>query len=203
MNQDVKRHSRGFAGPLFIIGMPRSGTKLLRGLLNEHPRIGIPISETEFFPYWIAHWQEFGDLSKKENFVRFYKRMLSAPYFICYRRDGKLIDADLWFEWCHNFSPAGVFEALVRHDAGVEFTSDHIWGDKSPSYTTNMTLLKHHFPDAKFVHIIRDVRDYCLSINRAWGKHMLRAAQRWVYGVEGAISAAQAFPADCMQLRYR
>ena len=103
MNQDVKRHSHGFAGPLFIIGMPRSGTKLLRGLLNEHPRIGIPISETEFFPYWIAHWQEFGDLSKKEHFLRFYKQMLAAPYFISCRRDGRLIDVDRWFEWCHNF----------------------------------------------------------------------------------------------------
>ena len=37
-----------FDGPLFLVGMPRSGTKLLRGLLNEHSQIGIPLNETEF-----------------------------------------------------------------------------------------------------------------------------------------------------------
>jgi hypothetical protein len=32
---------------MFLIGMPRSGTKLLRGLLNQHPRVRIPTAETE------------------------------------------------------------------------------------------------------------------------------------------------------------
>ena len=40
-------------GPLFIVGMPRSGTKLLRGLLNQHPRIRIPDFETEFAPFLV------------------------------------------------------------------------------------------------------------------------------------------------------
>jgi len=42
-----------FTGPLFILGMPRSGTKLLRDLLNRNPKIGVPTSETDFIPYLI------------------------------------------------------------------------------------------------------------------------------------------------------
>ncbi len=46
----VTIQSQNVSGPLFIIGRPRSGTKLLRTLLNGHPKIAIPISETNFFP---------------------------------------------------------------------------------------------------------------------------------------------------------
>jgi hypothetical protein len=44
-----------WTGPLFIIGMPRSGTKLLRGLLEQHPRVRVPTIETEFFPF-LVRW---------------------------------------------------------------------------------------------------------------------------------------------------
>ncbi len=44
-------------GPLFIVGMPRSGTKLLRGLLSKHPRIRILAAETDFLPF-IEEWVE-------------------------------------------------------------------------------------------------------------------------------------------------
>mgnify|MGYP000529984615 CR=1 FL=1 len=57
-----------FKGPLFIVGMPRSGTKLLRDLLNQHPKIHIAEIETHFLPFWFSQWKEFGDLSEKENF---------------------------------------------------------------------------------------------------------------------------------------
>ena len=43
----VAEQTEYFRGPLFIIGMPRSGTKLLRGLLNGHSRVAIPSCETE------------------------------------------------------------------------------------------------------------------------------------------------------------
>ncbi|MEA2060326.1 MAG: sulfotransferase [Thermodesulfobacteriota bacterium] len=54
-----------------------------------------------------------------------------------------------------------------------------IWGDKSPSYIRHIPLLQELYPRATIIHIVRDVRDYSLSINKAWGKNMLRAAQRW------------------------
>jgi len=41
---------------LFIIGMPRSGTKLLRCLLNNHNEIFIPENETLFIPYFLKKY---------------------------------------------------------------------------------------------------------------------------------------------------
>ena len=88
-----------------------------------------------------------------------------------------MISAKEWHQACRAWGVAEVFEALIRLDTNC--SPDVIWGEKSPSYIKHIPLLKKIYPNAKIIHIIRDVRDYCLSINHAWGKNMLRAAQRW------------------------
>jgi len=191
-----------YKGPLFIVGMPRSGTKLLRGLLNEHPMIGITSIETEFLPYWKRHWQDFGDLSDPHVFNTFYKKIIKTPYFIYMKEMGKVIKERVWFEYCKNFTLKDIFEALIRHDTGVDYDSKGIWGDKSPSYIRCLPLLKNSFPDARFIHIIRDVRDYCLSINKTLGKNMIRAAQRWVIDVQKCKNDSKAFSEDYIEIRY-
>ena len=191
-----------FAGPLFVVGMPRSGTKLLCGLLERHPRLGVTGLETEFLP-WLAHRiGRFGDLRRRERFDAFHTEMLRHSYFRYQAERGRLIDAARWHAACADFSAAGVFEALVRTDAGVPRGSGRIWGDKSPSYIDDLPLLKELYPAAKVLHIVRDVRDYCLSMRKAWGKDMLRAAQRWADGVSKARRDGAALGADYLELRY-
>lgn len=191
-----------FTGPIFIIGMPRSGTKLLRDLLNEHSRIGIPNIETNFLPTWVNNWQKYGDLSKRSVFKKFYRKMVHLSYFKYMKEGGYLIDDDIWYNHCRNFTPSGVFEALIRHDAQIEYDSMKIWGDKTPSYIKHIHFIKKVFPSARFIHIIRDVRDYCLSINRAWGKNMIRAAQRWCDDVQEAKIKGRELYKDYIEIRY-
>ena len=191
-----------FTGPLFIVGMPRSGTKLLRGLLNRHPRIGVSRNESEFLP-WLAHrFARFGDLRRRERFDAFYAEMLRHSYFRFQREQGRLIDAGRWHAACAEFSAAGVFEALMRTEVDAPRGSGRIWGDKSPSYIDDLPLLKQLYPAARVLHIVRDVRDYCLSMHKAWGKDMLRAAQRWADGVRKARKDGAALGADYLELRY-
>jgi len=202
MNSKIVKKSNNYRGPIFLIGMPRSGTKLLRGLLNEHSRIAIPAFETEFFPYWIMNWDEYGDLSDRAAFSKFYEQMMKVPYFIYCKNEAELISEETWYNNCQSFTPASVFEGLVRHDADAAYESDVVWGDKSPSYITSLEMIKEHFPNARFVHIIRDVRDYCLSINHAWKKNMIRAAQRWNDYVENARTISSQFNDEYMELKY-
>jgi len=174
-----------FRGPLFIVGAPRSGTKLLLRLVGQHPRAALPTGETEFLPYVARRWSRFGDLSDRETFHAFARWMGKFIYFRDRARHGNpLIDPDVWYESCRDFTPAGVFEALVRHDNDVPPDSDRIWGDKSPTYMRSLDLLHELYPEARFLHIIRDGRDVALSTKETWGKSMLRAAQRWVDDVE-------------------
>jgi hypothetical protein len=174
MNESSKK-----SYPLFIVGMPRSGTKLLRSLLNEHSEIAIPDIETDFISCWYDNWEFYGDLSNKINFIRFYESVQSVPFFIYQKEKGNMVDVEQWYNSCRDYTLPDVFETLVHmcipHDARLK----PIWGDKSPSYIRNIELLKKIFPEARIIHIVRDVRDYSLSIRNAWGKSMLRAAQRW------------------------
>ncbi len=176
-----------WAGPLFVVGMPRSGTKLLRDLLNQHPRVAIPRVETEFLPDWHRRWASFGDLSDRERFLSFYEEATTSPYFTYMREDeGGHANAQEWFDACRGYGTAQVFEALLRLDTGTLGRDEVIWGDKSPGYIRHLPLLEQLFSGARFIHIVRDVRDYVLSMQKAWGKHPLRATQRWVDGVSRA-----------------
>ena len=65
------------------------------------------------------------------------------------RDRGQLIAPRDWYERCDNFTPKGLFGALIRHDTRAD--SDKIWGDKLPSYITRITELKEIFPEARFI----------------------------------------------------
>jgi len=190
-----------FSGPLFIIGMPRSGTKLLRSLLNNHSRIAIPSAETEFLPFWTHHWAEYGDLKNYDDFEKFYSSVIKSPYFrYMEKHNGKIISAEEWHQACDDWDVASVFESLLR--LGTSCKTDMIWGDKSPSYIRHVPLLMQLYPGGKIVHIVRDVRDHCLSINKAWGKSMTRAAQRWADDVGNAQTALASFPDQMIEVRF-
>jgi hypothetical protein len=103
---------------------------------------------------------------------------------------------------CRGFTPPEIFEALIRHDTQNPCYSDVIWGDKSPTYINHVALIQSAFPGARFIHIIRDVRDYCMSINKAWGKNMLRAAQRWVDDLTRCNEQSRAFSLHLMTIKY-
>jgi Sulfotransferase family len=192
-----------FTGPLFVVGMPRSGTKLLRDLLRGHPLIRIPPTESNLLPRWAAEWHRFGDLSDRQRFAAFYRRTVGAPYFLLMEKHtGGPIPEELWYSSCRGFGPAEVFEALIRHDVGAAPDTDLVWGDKSPTYTQHIALLGSLFPQARIIHIVRDVRDCCLSLRAAWGKNMIRGAQRWADGVMKARRDAELVAGRYLELRY-
>lgn len=173
-------------GPLFLIGMPRSGTKLLRNLLNGHPELRLLPWETEFLPYLVA-WVAKNGLPRSESaFEHLWRDVAPAPYFD-YRQEARGPFA--WRDWraaCEGrFDAASLFEGFARAELGAERGSGTIWGDKSPCYIEHLPLIRRLYPDAKLIHIHRDVRDYCLSLHQSFGKDMRRAAHRWNAGVVG------------------
>ena len=91
----------------------------------------------------------------------------------------------------------GVFEALIRHDSDAR--PDGVWGDKSPNYRAHLPLLRQLWPEARFIHIIRDARDVCLSSHKAWKKAVLRNAQRWTDEVRACRRDGQALQAAARQ----
>jgi len=136
------------------------------------------------------------------EFSNLYNELLKFPYFRYQAEDNNLVTEEEWFSACNNYQLTGIFKALIRCSTDTVNRNDVIWGDKSPSYICHIDLLKHVYPSAKFIHIVRDVRDYVLSISTAWGKNKLRAAQRWADSLDKLQKDAAQFRNDVFTVKY-
>ncbi|MBL8270358.1 sulfotransferase family protein [Steroidobacter sp.] len=190
-------------GPLFIVGMPRSGTKLLRGLLAKHPRIRILAAETDFLPFFDEWVRTHGSPVSAESFQQFSDAMQGANYFN-FRPAAR--GPFRWQDWrtaCNgNFDVSGLFEGFVRYELDAERGSGTIWADKSPAYIRHIPLILKHFAGARVLHIVRDVRDHCVSMRNAWGKDIRRSAWRWGQDVLTAHRHCTNMPERCLEVRF-
>jgi hypothetical protein len=191
-----------FSGPVFIVGMPRSGKKLLRDLLNQNPRIGIPIHETGFIPRLVNHFGNPPRFDDEDELQRFFDEFSQDPFYQQFKIEGRNLRRDDLDKIENKFSWQSIFEYIFRFYAPNERAEDFIWGDKSPYYLNFMPLLNEIFPNAKFIHSIRDPRDYCLSFKKAWGKSIFRAAENWRVRMEAALSDLDQLSIDYMEVFY-
>lgn len=198
----VPKKGISFKGPLFIIGMPRSGTKLIRDILNRHPNIGIPVIESHFIPYMIRKFGNPPNLSPEGEFDRFYREFSNTSFFWDAQALGnsllkedlqKQIDPSSW---------NSIFGTILRYYSPKKDSNDFIWGDKTPGYLNHMKLLKELYPQARFLHIIRDPRDYALSVKKTWGKSLYRAADTWRHSLQSAHSVGQEIGEDYQEVQY-
>jgi hypothetical protein len=190
-----------FKGPIFIAGMPRSGTKLLRDLLNQHSRISIPEVETHFLPLFIRKYGKDFDFNASSNaalFNDFYK----TPFYYLITRLGYKID-DKFNEMKKDVNSWESFSLLIFSFFGVKKPNDNLlYGDKTPGYINHLQLLKELCPDARFIHIIRDPRDYCLSVKNIWNKNIFRAAHAWNSVLQHTSTIKDNFDKDYIEIKY-
>jgi hypothetical protein len=156
----------------FIVGVGRSGTTLLRLMLDAHPEIAIP-PETGFIPTALAASRNGG--KPREAFFQAIVRFetwgdlnISAEEF---RAALDAIDP---------FEPSGGTRRLYRLYASRH--EKRRWGDKTPSYALHLPEIADALPEARFIHIIRDGRDVALSVRPLWfapGKDIRTLALDW------------------------
>ena len=137
----------------FVVGVGRSGTTLLRLMLDSHPQLAIP-PETGFVPDVIRacgrrgarapqvmallrEQRSWGDFDLDEGELE--RRMAAAPR----------LDA------------ATALRAL--YGLYAEDQDKPRWGDKTPAYVKRMPMIERALPEARFIHVIRDGRDVALS----------------------------------------
>lgn len=191
-----------FSGPLFIIGLPRSGTKLIRDLLNQNPRIGIPLSETHFIPYWIERFGRIPNFDETAAFNAFFSEFCQTPFYENMARRGRRMTGSELQQNADLTSWASILETILRCYAPSNRAGSFIFGDKTPGYATHLPLLSAIFPKARFLHIIRDPRDYALSVNNAWGKHPFLAAHVWQETLKKARKTAVPLTGRYLEITY-
>ncbi len=93
---------------------------------------------------------------------------------------------------------AGCHEAYAHQQGKVR------WADKTPAYSLCPDFLLELFPDAQFLHIIRDGHDVVASHFKRWGaRSALAAACRvWRSHVETVLDFQRRHPGRVFELRY-
>jgi sulfotransferase family protein len=192
------RNEPSVAPPVFVVGSGRSGTTMLRLMLDAHPDLAIP-PESHFIPrMWaIRHrFQRNGRLDAsaltEALFPQFRFREWRIPADAVRARIARLEDPTF----------ADVMEAVF-----LGYADEHgavRWGDKTPGYVLEMELLAGLWPSARFVHLFRDGRDVALSfMQRGWARHLSEAAELWAYRSEyGRRAGARLSPERYLEVRY-
>jgi hypothetical protein len=140
----------------FIVGCPRSGTTLLGRMADAHPHLAV-IHETR----WIAGWyrRRLGLTAEGHVTPELVERLREHKRFATLGLDAGVLDRLLGEEPVHYADFVASLFDLYGEQRGKSLV-----GDKTPRYVRNMPTLHGLWPHAKFVHLIRDGRDVCLSV---------------------------------------
>lgn len=164
------------AAPIFIVGSPRSGTTLLRQILDRHPALAI-CGETHFQALVYVRRKAFGDLSDPGN-----RRRLIDEYLAT--RHAKLIGLDTP-ELAERLSREAtsyraMFTSILTYYADSQ--GKPRYGEKTPRHALFLGTLCEWFPNAVILHMVRDPRAAVASLQRepwAPGSVVLNA-RRWL-----------------------
>lgn len=169
--------------PFFIIGSGRCGSTLLRLILDGHSRIVMP-PETWFLLDWTRRFDATALLTKSEveeiidlttNHCRWPEFEINAVEFQAQARAVQQPTlrslADL------------VFDEFRRREGCTR------WGEKTPRYFRIIPELAKIFPDARFIHLVRDGRDVAKSFyDRKWLDGCLhRNTAEWMKATDAVL----------------
>jgi hypothetical protein len=185
--------------PVIVVGCPRSGTTLLQVMLHAHPRIAIPPENRFLLPAYHRR-RQFGDLRDPAN-RRALGQWLVSDRSTMFRDFG--LDPDEVVEQVSAAPPTlGSVLATVFRSYAQRFGKPR-WGDKRPSYISNLDIIRRLFPSAQIVHIVRDGRDCVASLTELAWMDVYRAAAMWAKSMDHARWAARRLgPESFYELRY-
>src|SRR5215216_1225373 len=145
------------ARPLFIGACPRSGTTLLRVMLDSHPDLAIP-HETNFIRRLWWQRRRFGDLRDPANRLRVARWIFTTKDTRGSRlSDGRISRRDAIRRVAGAPPTIGsIVQACLRLYADVN--GKPRWGDKRPAYSGFIGTLFTMFPNGQYINVVRDPR---------------------------------------------
>lgn len=186
--------------PLFIIGTERSGSNLLRLVLNAHSRVDIP-HPPHILRYFAPLEPGYGDLSDDAAFARLVDDVLA------------LLDTHI-HPWEHPIDRARVLaEARPRDAFGVmvalyeqhrEWAGKPRWGCKSTFMIAHVDRVLARYPRAGLIWLVRDPRDVAASSQSSVFNpfHPLLTAELWREQQRQGLALQQRLGDRVCRLRY-
>lgn len=138
--------------PVFIVGVQRSGTTLLRMLLNAHSEIAIP-EEARFLMPLLAQ-RHLAAGFQGEDYRKLVSFLRASEEYRLWNYDSGPFFADL--EARNRIELVELMNVLYGSFVSAE--GKRYWGDKS-LFFRRIDMLARMFPQGSFIHIVRDGRD--------------------------------------------
>ncbi len=144
--------------PIFLVGAERSGTTLLRLMLDQHPKL----AWCNEFEYTVDQISDGGNFPQLDDYYQWLEthRIFQATGFV--------IDNSLSYpELVNNF----LYQKHEQEGKSLVGATVHRHFDR----------LLHIWPNARFIHIIRDGRDVARScIGMGWAGNVWTGVERWI-----------------------
>lgn len=163
--------------PIFIIGTERSGTNLLRLILNAHSAIAVP------HPPHIMKFLEplvprYGDLNSDDNFRRLIADVCRLVELHTYPWE-IYPDRERVFLQARERTLLAIYGAV--YDQYLASTGKQRWACKSTFMIDHVAEILHYYPEARFIFMVRDVRDVAVSAKTSIFNHfhVYYSARRW------------------------
>jgi hypothetical protein len=182
--------------PIFVVGSPRSGTSILTWCLGQHPNI-FPVPESN----WMGQFAINVSIGYEVGSARGERSLLS----------GMDIGREEFFA---NFGRS-INDLILSHRLDLErkrkMTRPPIepkmrWVDGTPEYSLHIYALRKLFPEAVFIHLLRDVCDVVrsmLNFHRVAGTHLVQneeqAYKYWLRMVKACVQAERAYGSEVVR----
>jgi hypothetical protein len=190
--------------PIFVVGSPRSGTSILTWCLGHHPNL-FPVPESNWMGDFAVNVAAAYDIGSARGDYS----MLSAMQI----RDDELFAA----------FGRSINDLVLGHRRDLEITRENSnrpskinrrwleatstaagpktrWVDGTPEYSLHICCLRKFFPQARFVHVFRDVEAVVrsmLNFHRETGIQLVLneedAYNYWLRTVRACLKAEEAY----------
>ncbi len=185
--------------PFFIVGSDRSGTTMLRLMLDRAQDGPAIPPETMFVTDFRGVLRE-GGLDDHDRAREFTRKVWAHPRVQMWGIEGEpeLPPEGLSHTDAFRWAVEQPFLAYMRRDGKTW------WADKTPPNIDHVELLAEVFTGGKFVELVRDGRDVTLSmLTMPWGdNNVWSCANRWAHCIREGERQRAARPNDMLLVRY-
>ena len=186
------------SAPFFVVGNDRSGTTVLRLVLDRSAEAAVP--PESMFLLDFAPVRRRGGLEDPEKAARFVAEVWRHPRVQLWglAGDPPPLPSGLRHAEAYRFAVEAPFRAYASAEGKERF------GDKTPAYLQAVDELLAVWPDARIVVLVRDARAVALSIQKLpFGpNNPYAAAAWWARGIREGLEAERRHPEQVLTVRY-
>ncbi len=164
--------------PTFIIGTQRSGSNLLRLMLNQLDDIAAP-HPPHILKRMTPLIDQYGDLTKTDSFQQLAEDVCRLIELNPVPWEGVILDRDEMISKCRENSLVALYGAA--YDICKESWGAKSWCCKSLENIAYIEEIERYFDNPRYIYLYRDGRDVALSFQKAvvGEKHVFNIATNW------------------------